>query len=476
MDTTSLIPKLKRLGAILPNLANDPADQPTQQTDIPEDENTLRGGVNFARSQFETPQPVALEGDSILGPMTLRNQPPSTPQAQQVAPQIQPKSEFEEEQERYYNTTKAPSNKQGIGAQIAFQAFRGLENLGRAMQGQDLNPLVFLGDAKKAMRDQRAAQRFAPFVEQRKREIDEQGKLIDNQKKFYDAQKSAADSAKSMLSAIQQKNPEFTKVLEKQGYVTEEQSKWAEENGYGKIPVSDWREKEYQEREGITYERPKGSNEVWKKSTIPDNKSKYEMLRQLPDGTPYYTTGDKEADRIATAAYRQAQLDLQAGRITSQEMAQYDVDMRKWTESENKRNLDNESLLQEAASKRVSASSREAEALKKESEASRIEEDEPEASIRLRQEASKLRQESTDLQGEANVLDSKVKNSKPNARPKVPSRTEANTLPSTEPKKMTSSEREQIINRKVKDGMTREAASQWFEKMRQSEGYTVENE
>jgi hypothetical protein len=92
--------------------------------------------------------------------------------------------------------------------------------------------------------------------------------------------------------------------------------------------------------DGSIYERPKGSGPgvEWKPAkgiTQPQR-----VAVTLRDGTKVMTTGDKAIDREIASDYRQAQMDMEAGKFNAGALNDYEKELTKWS-------ADNDKLIQE---------------------------------------------------------------------------------------------------------------------------------
>lgn len=397
-----------------------------------------------------------------LGPGTVRpdyQQNLAARQAQQNPTQVVPQlGTYDKAKKEYFDTLNKPANKQGKAAQIAFQIFQGMANFGAALQGQPVQPFQWLGQAKKDIRDQQAARKFAPALQQEQIRQQEEKAAYDLRKTQMGAVKEEADAITAVLNSVRQRNPKFVEMLEKQGFVTKEQALFARENGWGEIPVGDFRKYEDKERGGITYQSPETGAPNWQRSNIPVDPTALPVRRTLKDGTPYYTTGVKAADNEAQEAARQAQLDMEAGKFNMQQLQAYEDDLQRWNQSEAQRMQDNDKIITDMgiASKEAQSRREQAQALR--TQATKEEERDPKEASRLRTEAIRLEAEAKVQQTRSDDYYLQSQRSKPTPMPKRPA---ANLqAPNITEKVMTKAEYDQLvakqgkakIDKLVKDG------------------------
>jgi hypothetical protein len=355
-----------------------------------------------------------------------------------TAPPLPTNPEYDAELGAYQAEMKRGPAKQGVASQILFQAAQMAANFGRGMQGQQMQPFQWLGEAKDERRNQQAATRFAPYQAERNQQIEnwktQAGTNIAVDKANTDRRKTEAE--------INKINSEANRV-----------------------------DMEYYEAEGKRFQRRKGTNEKWEEIPELQDRTKAGIERELPDGTKFMTTGDKEADRIAEQSYRDAQLDLQKGKIAQDQLDDYRKRLEGWQKDSAEHNNKKAEIEATATAKDGEAQAKRGSADQLLREAGQAEANgDPDRAADLRKDAERLRQEASVAQASAEAARKQVRGMKAPPPPRMQSSNISTTKPTTgtkSPRKVSSSQLEQLSKQTGK-------SIEELKKMAKREGYSID--
>lgn len=214
------------------------------------------------------------------------------------------------------------------------------------------------------------------------------------------------------------------------------------------VPTFDRRKLKEKEVEGKSFVRPElGSQPYIENKSLPVERREVPIIQTLSNGVQIFTTGDKAVDREISENYRQASMDMEAGKFNIEQMKSYETALTSWSEKENTRQQQGVQLANDGNSKinqsydflnqsqaaEQEAQTLEARALQAEQQGEQEKKDgySGSAAFKLagevqgqaraqRAKANELKTSASRLKEEGNSLLNQSANSKPSPQPKRP--------------------------------------------------------
>lgn len=359
-----------------------------------------------------------------------------------TAPPLPTNPNYDQELAAYQAEMKRGPQKQGAASQALFQAAQFMANFGRGMQGQEMQPFQWLGEAKDQRRDAQAAKRFAPYQAERNQQVEN----------WKTQTKTAID--------INEANIKNRKT----------EAEIAELNRKG--TEVDY---EYREAEGKTFSKRKGAPDTeWKEVEALRDRTKMPVEQELDDGTgrKVFLTGNQLVDDLAQKADRQARLEFEKGKYSQSHLDDYRKRLETWqkesAETENERaKLEAQAVEKDGETKSKRGASedflRRAGMAEAEGDTDRAEQ--------LRNEAEKLRQQASQAEAAAAGIRRQKDKIKVRPAPKLQTTsipTEAPTTGSKAPsRRVNSSQLEQLSKQTGK-------SIEELKRMAKKEGYSID--
>jgi hypothetical protein len=118
------------------------------------------------------------------------------------------------------------------------------------------------------------------------------------------------------------------------------------------VPTFDRRKLKEKEVEGKSFVRPElGSQPYVENKSLPVERREVPIIQTLSNGAQIFTTGDKAVDREISENYRQASMDMEAGKFNIEQMKNYETALTSWSEKENTRQQQGVQLANDGNSK-----------------------------------------------------------------------------------------------------------------------------